>query len=317
MRQYALRRLSYLPLILFMVSALTFFLLRSPWGSNDPAILMLGQGATPQEFEDLRVELGLRDPFLVQYRDYMIGIFTFDFGNTFRGDQPVVQEVTRRLPATVQLGAMTLLWSTLAGVTMGVVAAVKRATPTDHSLRVLAVFGQSIPDFFLLVMLIVLPSLWWNYVPPIGGHVSIFEDPLRNLRLYVPPTFVLGLSGAALMMRLTRSTMLEVLRQDYVRTARAKGLVERRVVIGHGFRNAMIPIITLLGAYIPVLFLGTAIAERVFSINGLGQFFLTSALARDFPVMQFLVFYVAVLVVLLNLLIDLSYAVIDPRVKYT
>ena len=265
-----------------MVSAFTFFLLRSPWGSNDPAMLMLGQGATPEEFEELRVDLGLREPLIIQYRDYMVGIFTFDFGRTFRGDQPVFDEITRRLPATIQLGAMTLLWSTLFGVTMGVIAAVKRATPTDHSLRVFAVFGQSIPDFFLLVLLIVLPSLWWNYVPPIGGHVSIFEDPLENMRLYLPPTLVLGFSGAALTMRLTRSTMLEVLKQDYVRTARAKGLVERRVIISHGFRNAMIPIITLLGAYVPVLFLGTAIAERVFSINGLGQFFLTSALARDF-----------------------------------
>lgn len=140
---------------------------------------------------------------------------------------------------------------------------------------------------------------------------------MESMRLYLQPMLVLGVSAAALTMRLTRSTTLEVLKQDYVRTARAKGLVARRVVISHGSRNAMIPIITLLGAYIPVLFLGTAIAERVFSINGLGQFFLTSAVQRDFPVMQFLVFYVAVLVVLLNLIIDLSHALIDPRVKYT
>jgi peptide/nickel transport system permease protein len=180
----------------------------------------------------------------------------------------------------------------------------------------MAVFGQSIPDFFLLVLLIVLPSLWWNYSPPIGGHVSLFRDPLENLRLYVPPTLLLAAGGASGMMRLTRSTLLEVFRQDYVRTARAKGLPERAVVLSHGLRNALVPIVTLLGAQITVLLFGALILEQIFSLNGLGQFLYISAVTADYPVVQFLVLYTALIVIVLNLLVDLSYALIDPRVKY-
>jgi peptide/nickel transport system permease protein len=208
-------------------------------------------------------------------------------------------------------------FSTVFGVTFGVITAVKQNSIVDYVFRIFAVFGQSIPEFFLLILLIVLPSLWWNYSPPVGGHVSIFKDPWTNLRLYVPPTLLLGVGGAALMMRLTRSTLLEVFRQDYMRTARAKGLAGRSVVLSHGLRNALIPIITLIGGHITALFFGSLILEQIFSINGLGQFFLVSAITSDFPVVQFLVFYTAIVVVSMNLLIDLSYALIDPRVKYS
>ncbi|HMO53910.1 MAG TPA: ABC transporter permease, partial [Tepidiformaceae bacterium] len=152
--------------------------------------------------------------------------------------------------------------------------------------------------------------------PPAGGHVSIFEDPWRNLRLYVPPTLLLGVGSAAAMMRLCRSTLLEVFRQDYMRTARAKGLAGRQVVLAHGLRNAMIPVVTLIGAQIATLFFGSLILEQIFSINGLGQFFLASSISNDYPVIQFLVLYTAIVVMGINLIVDLSY-VIDPRVKYT
>jgi peptide/nickel transport system permease protein len=166
-----------------------------------------------------------------------------------------------------------------------------------------------------LILLIVLPSIWWNYSPPVGGHISFFEDPKENLRLYIPPTLLLGVGGAAGMMRLTRSTLAEVFRQDYMRTARAKGLASREVVMRHGLRNALIPIVTLTGAHITTLFFGSLILEQIFSLNGLGQFFLISVSTLDYPVVQFLVIYTALIVVTMNLIIDLSYALIDPRVK--
>jgi peptide/nickel transport system permease protein len=202
------------------------------------------------------------------------------------------------------------------GVTFGVLSAVKQNTPVDYGFRIFAVMGQAVPDFFLLVLLIVLPSLWWNYSPPVGGHVSIFEDPWTNLRLYVPPAFVVALSSSAVLMRVTRSSMLEVLRQDYVRTARAKGLTEGVVILSHSLRNALVPIVTIIGSYLVALFFGSVIIELVFSINGVGQFLLTSALAYDFPVLQFLVLYTALIIMVINLAIDLSYAFLDPRVKY-
>jgi peptide/nickel transport system permease protein len=270
-----------------------------------------------EDQERLRRELGLDKPVAVQFGLWLGDVLRGDFGETFRGRQPVLDEVLRRFPATLEIMVLSLGFTVLFGVTFGVISAVRQDSVADYGLRVFAVFGQSVPDFFLLILLIVLPSMWWNYSHPIGGHVSIFEDPVRNLRLYVPPTLLLAVGGSALMMRVTRSAMLEVLRQDYIRTARAKGLGSYAVVVRHGLRNALIPIITLAGNYLVALFFGAVILEQVFSINGLGQFFLVSAAQRDFPVMQFLVLYSALVVMGLNLVVDLSYALIDPRIKYT
>jgi peptide/nickel transport system permease protein len=208
-------------------------------------------------------------------------------------------------------------FSTIFGVTFGIISAAKQNSPVDYGFRIFAVFGQSIPEFFLLILLIILPSIWWNYSPPIGGHISFFDDPMENLRLYLPPTLLLAVGGSAGMMRITRSTLLEVFRQDYIRTARAKGLAGQSVVLRHGLRNAMIPIVTLIGGHITALFFGSLILEQIFSINGLGQFLFNAINTADFPVVQFLVLYAALVVIIMNLVIDLSYAFIDPRVKYS
>jgi peptide/nickel transport system permease protein len=319
MQRYVLRRLAYLPLIVVAVSAITFFALRAPW-ARDPIVAMTGQNATNdaalQEEQRLRESLNLDEPVLEQFGIWLGQIVRGDLGTTYRGRQPVAHEVWERLPATVEILVLSIAFSSVLGVTFGVISAARQDTPIDYFVRFFAVFGQSIPDFFLLTLLIVLPSLWWNYSPPIGGHVDFFDHPLENLRLYLPPTLVLAVGGSAAVMRVTRSTMLEVLRQDYIRTAEAKGLGRRTVLLRHGFRNALVPIITILGSYLTVLFFGALILELLFSINGLGQFFFTSVLLSDFPVVQFLVLYTAVVIVVLNLLIDLSYAFIDPRVQY-
>lgn len=316
MRQYALRRLAYLPLIMLVVSLVTFFTLRLPW-ATDPVLQYVNQNTTLEQEQEIRRDLGLDKPMIQQFAIWMGEVARGDLGETFRSNQPVWQEIKRRLPVNIEILALSVAFSTVFGVAFGVITAVKQNSVVDYGFRVFAVFGQSIPDFFLLILLIVLPSIWWNYSPPVGGHISFFEDPWENLRLYIPPTLLLGVGGAATMMRLTRSTLLEVFRQDYMRTARAKGLAGRNVVLDHGLRNSLIPIVTLIGGHVTALFFGSLILEQIFSINGLGQFFLVSSITADFPVIQFLVLYTALLVMLMNLAVDLSYALIDPRVKYT
>lgn len=316
MRQYILRRLAYVPLIVAIVSVLAFFTLRMPW-AVDPVTLYVNQNTTLEQEQQIRKELGLDKPPLQQFVTWVGQVARGDLGETFRSRQPVWDEIRRRLPVNLEILALSITFSTLFGVSFGVITAVKQNTPIDYFFRLLAVFGQSIPDFFLLILLIVLPSIWWNYSPPVGGHVPITRDPLENLRLYLPPTMLLGIGGAAAMMRLTRSSLLEVFRQDYMRTARAKGLPGNAVVLQHGLRNALIPIVTLIGSQVTLLFFGSLILEQVFSINGLGQFFLVSSVTGDFPVIQTLVLYAAIVVMGMNLLIDISYAFIDPRVKYT
>ncbi|GIW18294.1 MAG: glutathione ABC transporter permease [Tepidiforma sp.] len=316
MRQYILRRLVYVPLIMAIVSVLAFFTLRIPW-AIDPVTLYVNQNTTLEQEQEIRRELGLDKPPLQQFVIWLGQVARGDLGETFRSRQPVWQEIARRLPVTLEILILSIFFSTLFGVTFGVITAVKQNTPIDYLFRFFAVFGQSIPDFFLLILLIVLPSIWWNYSPPVGGHIPFTQDPLENLRLYLPPTILLGVGGAAAMMRLTRSSLLEVFRQDYMRTARAKGLPGRAVVLKHGLRNTLIPIITLIGGQVTALFFGSLILEQVFSINGLGQFFLVSSVTGDFPVIQTLVLYTAFVVMVMNLLVDISYALIDPRVKYT
>lgn len=316
MRRYMLRRMAYIPLIVVVVSFITFFVLRLPW-SRDPADTYINMNTTPEQEAAIRAELGIDKPAAEQFVIWMGDVLTGDMGRTFRGDQPVVDEITRRLPVTLEILILSVIFSTVIGVPLGILCAVKQNTWIDYGARFLVVFGQSIPAFFLLILLIVLPSIWWNYSPPIGGHVSFFDDPLENLRLYVPPTLLLSAAGATGLIRITRSTMLEVFRQDYMRTARAKGLSGRSVVFSHALRNSLIPIVTIIGAEITILLFGSLILEQIFSINGVGQFLFISATVADFPVVQFLVFYTAIIVMLLNLTVDLSYALIDPRIKYT
>ncbi|MEX0787115.1 MAG: ABC transporter permease [Dehalococcoidia bacterium] len=314
MWRFALRRLAFIPIIAIAISALTFFMLRVLPG--DTATILCGQQCTPERRDEISAVLGLDRPMIVQYFDWMRDVFTGDLGTTYYGGQDVLDEVTRRLPISFEIMFLTLFFGGTIGVTFGILSAVMRNTPLDYIVRVLAVFGQSIPDFFLLVLLIVIPSIIWNYAAPVGGYVSVFDDPWTNIRMFVPPTLILSIGGAAGLMRLVRSTMLEVLRSDYVRTATAKGLHPQAVVIRHAFRNTLAPIITVLTFTLATAFSGSVILERVMSIDGLGNFFFQSVIARDLPVVQFTVLYTALIVVILNLLQDLSYAYIDPRVRF-
>jgi peptide/nickel transport system permease protein len=345
MWRYALRRLAFLPLILFLVSIFTFILLRV-LPTNDIADVIGGQNATDAQKEQIRERYGLHDPIFPitisgecervagpipkcsfespvvefhrhsQYGDWLIDALHGDFGKTFTSEKSVRSEFVRRFPASFEIVFLSLLVSVFFGVSFGILSAMYRNSAVDYVVRIFAVLGTSIPEFFLLTLLIIIPSYLWTYSPPVGGYVSPFEDPWTNFRLFAPAALVIGIGGSSALMRLVRTTMLEVLRSDYVRTARSKGLRERTVILAHALRNAGTPILTAVGTAFITVFGGSVIAERILSINGNGLFFFQSTFSRDLPVIQFLAVYTAAVVVLVNLAVDLSYAWVDPRVKY-
>jgi peptide/nickel transport system permease protein len=316
MLRYTLRRLAWLPIILLAVSVIAFVMLRALPG-QDPAAAMAGQGATPEQVERIREELNLDRPIVVQYLEWVKGAIVLDFGEEFRSEKPILDEFMRRFPPSFQIITMALFFSAVFGIFFGILSAMFRNSPLDYGVRTFAVAGSSIPDFFLLSLLIIIPSILWHYSMPVGGYKPLWEDPSHNLRLMLPPALILGVGGSAGLMRLTRTTMLEVLRSDYVRTAHAKGLRQRTVIMTHALRNAGTPIATALGTALIAVFGGSVIVERILSIQGVGEWFFMAAFIRDLPVVQFLTVYTATVVVLVNLAVDLSYAYIDPRIRYT
>lgn len=332
MLRYTMRRLAWLPIILFSVSLIAFVVLRTLPG-QDPASAIAGQGATPEQIARINDELGLGDPIFPvslttsapfiefhansQYGKWISGVVRGDPGKTFNNKQPILELFIDKFPASFQIVLMSFLVSVVVGVGIGILSAVYRNGAIDYVARLFAVASSSIPEFFLLALLIIIPSYLWRYSQPVGGYVPIYEDPWNNLRLLVPPSLIIGVGSSAGLLRLTRTTMLEVLRADYVRTAHAKGLERHTVIIGHALRNSMTPILTAVGSGFVAIFGGSIIAEQVLSIDGLGRWFFTSALIRDLPVVQFLVLYTATVVVLVNLIVDLSYGWADPRVRYS
>ncbi|MBI4570534.1 MAG: ABC transporter permease, partial [Chloroflexi bacterium] len=221
MWRFAVRRLLFVPIIAIVISAFTFVLLRVVPG--DTATILCGQGCTAEERANIQAALGLDRPIIVQYFDWMGDVLTGDLGTTYYGGKPVLDEVVRRLPISFEIMFLTLIFGGAIGISFGILSAVLRNSPLDYAMRTFAVFGQSIPEFFLLVLLIVIPSVLWNYAAPVGGYVAPWEDFWKNARMFVPPTLVLSVGASAGLMRLVRGTMLEVLRSDYVRTATAKG----------------------------------------------------------------------------------------------
>ncbi len=316
MFRYTLRRLAWLPIILFGASLLVFILLRTLPG-QDPAKAIGGQGATEEDYQEIRQELGLDKPLWQQYTTWLGDVATGDFGKEYRSEKPVRDEFWRRFPATVQIIGLGLFFAVFFGISFGIISAMYRNSVVDYVVRVFAVLGSAIPEFFLLSLLIIVPSYLWNYSQPVGGYQPFFDDPLRYVRHMLPPALIIGIGGSAGLMRLTRTTMLEVLQSDYVRTAKAKGLRQHTVILTHALKNAGTPIATAVGSAFIAVFGGSIIVEQVMSIQGLGQWFFQAALIRDFPVVQFLALYTATIVILMNLFVDLSYGWIDPRVRYS
>lgn len=304
MLKYTAKRLLFLILVLLGVSFIVFTLLYISPG--DPAKVILGEAASEEALEALREQMGLNDPFLVRYFTYLKNIILYqDLGTSYNTGLPVLDQILSVFPNTVMLAASAIVIAVVVGVTLGIISAVKQYSILDNLVMIFALMGTSVPIFWLGIMMIVLFSVKLGILPPSG--YGTFEQMIM-------PAIALGLQSTAVIARMTRSSMLEVIKQDYVKTARAKGQKEFLVIMKHVFRNALIPIITVVGLQFGQLLGGAMLTEMVFSIPGLGRLIIDSISMRDYPVVQGGVLFVATCFSLINLVVDLLYAVVDPKI---
>jgi peptide/nickel transport system permease protein len=314
MRQYVLRRLTLALPTLFLVSVIVFAMMRLMPG--DVATRMVEGHAYAPTLDALRKDLGLDRPVVVQYADWIGGILLRgDFGHSYWTRQPILDEFVRRFPVTLELAFLTILVSVIIGVLVGIVSAARQDSWSDYLGRVLAIFALSVPYFGLAVLVVVLPAIYFKWTP-VWTYVTFTADPLENLKIMLVPALVFGVTRAGPIMRIMRSALLDVLRQEYIRTAWSKGLSERTIVLRHALKNAMIPVISLVGLQMPLYIGGSVIIEAIFRLPGVGLFFFEALTRLDYPVVQSVNLIVAAMVVGLNLLIDLSYAFLDPRIRY-
>jgi peptide/nickel transport system permease protein len=315
MRTYIARRVVQGLLVLWLVSFAVFSLVRILPG--DAVLMQLDAAAapTPEQLARARQELGLDRPFLEQYRTWMSGVAHGDLGRSLITRRPVTQELAKRISLTSHLAVMSMIVALLIALPIGVLAAVRQDTPADYVGRLGAILGLSLPDFWLATVVITFLAIWFHWIPPIG-FAPIWQDPARNLSQLLIPAVIIGARLAAVSMRMTRSSLLEVLRQDYVVTARAKGARERTVIVRHALKNAFIPVVTIIGQQFSVLLGGTVIVEFIFLQPGVGSLLLDAVLLRDYTIIQGAVLFFAVVIVAMNLLVDLSYSWLDPRIRY-
>lgn len=312
MGKYLARRLASILPTLFFVTILIFGLQQLLPG--DAAVVLAGEDQDPTVIAYLREKLHLDKPFPVRYAYWLGGVVQGDLGESLRIQKPVTELILEKLPVTIQLAVMAMLIALAIGITAGVVSAVLKGTAWDYAANIFALWGLSTPNFWLGIMLILLFSVQLGWLPA-SGYVSPFEDLKANLAAMIMPAFVLGNAIAAVLMRHTRSAMLQVLNSDYVRTARAKGLHERVVVLKHALRNALIPIITLGALEFGTLLSGAVLTEQVFSIPGFGKLIVDAVFNRDYAVVQGVVLFTATAYITLNLLADLAYFLVNPRMR--
>lgn len=312
MLPYLFRRLLLSIPVLFFVSLIVFSLISLIPG--DPARVMLGEEASHEALEALRKEMGLDRPMIVRYTIWLNHVVRGDLGRSVRDRRPVLQTLLQKIPVTAQLAVASLMVAWAIAIPAGALAAWKRRSVVDYAATTVALAGISIPNFWLGIMLIYLLAVNYRFLPP-SGYVEPWVDLGRNLKLMVMPSIVLGSTLAALVMRLLRSSMLEVLSSDYIRTARAKGLSDRVLVVRHAMKNAMIPVATIMGLQLGGLLGGAVITESIFAVPGIGRLAIEAILARDYPMVQGVVLFAAVAVVGVNLTVDLVYAFLDPRIR--
>ena len=281
---------------------------------GDPVLVMAGEERDPAVLEMLREKYRLNDPLPVQYLTWLGGVMTGDLGVSLRTNQPVTELIAQKLPVTIQLAVMSMIFAFLIGVPMGILAAVKKNTVIDYIASIIALSGLSVPNFWLGIMLILLVSVNLGWLPA-SGFESIFVDPIRSLQTMIMPAFVLGTALAATLMRHTRSAMLGVLSQDYIRTARAKGLSPREVVLSHSFRNALLPVVTLSALLFGELLAGAVLTEQIFTIPGFGKLIVDAVFNRDYAVVQGVVMCTAVGFIAMNLVADILYVLLNPRLR--
>lgn len=283
---------------------------------GDPVLAMAGEERDPATIEFLREKYRLNDPVPLQYLNWLGGVVTGDFGISLRTNQPVLELIGQKLPVTIQLAVMAMFFAMVIGIPIGILAAVKKNTWIDYTANIVALSGLSIPNFWLGIMLILLVSVKLGWLPA-SGYESIFVDPVRSIETMIMPAFVLGNALAATLMRHTRSAMVAVLSSDYIRTARAKGLSPREIILSHSFRNALLPVITLLALLFGELLAGAVLTEQIFTIPGFGKMTVDAVFTRDYAVVQGIVLCTAVGFILLNLLADIAYVLLNPRLRAT
>jgi peptide/nickel transport system permease protein len=313
MGHYVLGRLAAMLPVLLLVSVVIFSLIHLTPG--DPATVMLGAEASLEDIQRVRQELGLDQPLYLQYLHWLGRVLRGDLGHSIRTHQPVAEAILQRLPVTIEVALAALTVSLAIALPTGMVSALRRDSAVDASSRALALLGVSVPSFFLAILLIYVFSLKLRWLPPIG-FVPLTADPVGNVKSVLMPALTLGAALAAVVARLTRSSLLEVLDEGYVRTARAKGLREGVMVRRHALKNALIPVVTVVGLQSGTLLGGAIITETVFALPGVGRLIVDSVFQRDFPLVQGVVLFLALIFLGVNLLVDLVYAWLDPRIHY-
>ena len=313
MTTYILKRLISMVPVLFVVSIVIFSLIHLTPG--DPVLVMLGEEATPEARDQLRAQLGLDRPLPLQYVAWLGRVLTGDLGRSIRTNQPVAEAIGQRLPITIELAVLAMVVALLVAIPAGLIAATRRNSLADMAATVLTLLGISMPNFLLAVLLVYFFSLQLRWLPPIG-YVSPLVDPAANLKGMIMPAITLGAFVAAAVARMMRSTLLEVLHQDYVRTAWAKGLAENAVIRRHALKNALIPVVTIVGIQLGNLLGSAIVTETIFALPGVGRLVVDSIYQRDFPLVQGVVLYLAIIFLVVNLIVDLLYAYLDPRIRY-
>jgi peptide/nickel transport system permease protein len=312
--QYLIRRLALMVPVAFLVSVAVFGLIHLTPG--DPALLALGEDASPQQVTELRSELGLDRSLPVQYVYWVGRVVRGDLGRSIRNKEPVSRIIIERLPNTLELGLTALGWALVVSIPLGTIAAIRRGSYLDVLSTSFTIAGVSVPNFVVGLLLIYGVAVTWRLLPP-GGFTPFSADPGDNLSRLVLPALTLGTAAAAVNMRFTRSSMIEVLNQDYIRTARAKGAGWARVVTRHALKNALIPVVTVVGIQVGAIIEGAVVTETVFAWPGVGKYAIDSILQRDYPIIQGVVLLFAFSFMFANLLVDLAYAWLDPRISYS
>ncbi len=304
MIRYILKRILQVIPVLIGITVIVFTLMY--FNPSDPALAILGENATPEQVEEIRQELGLDDPYIVQLGRYILNAAKGDFGPSYRTGNPVLKEVLTRYPYTLLLSVLSTFLGVIIGVVAGIVSSVKQYSIVDNIFSAFSLLGISAPSFWIAMILVLIFSVKLGILPPTGTYGFVY---------WILPVFTLGLQASASIMRMTRSSMLEVIRQDYITTSMAKGQTRFLTIMRHGFRNALVPIITTIGARIAAFLGGAVLVETVFAIPGLGRYIVDSVGFQDHPVVQGGVLWIAINVAIINLIIDLIYAFVDPRIK--
>lgn len=313
LRWYILRRILLLVPTLLLVSFFIFSIVRLLPG--DVVTIMISEQGYANDEAELRKTLGLDKSLVIQYAMYMKNVFRGDLGKSLWSGKPVTEELARRLPTTLRLGLMALFWTILMGVPIGVLSALYQDRWSDYLLRSAAIGGLSIPGFWIATLILVFGAIWFRWVPPMD-YVPFMEDPIKSLSQLVVPSFILSIALSAGIMRMTRTMMLEVMKEDYIRTARAKGLAGWVVVVRHALKNALIPVLSIMGIQIAVLIGGTVIMESIFVLPGMGKYLIDAISWRDYPAIQGINLFICTWIICINLIVDLLYGLFDPRIRY-